>query len=167
MTMIRRYYRPGNIYFTTHVTHDRAPILVDNFDLLWMSLEGVLGEAIDGLMAWVVLPEHCHFLIAPGGGNLSYMMRRVKLSFSSRYRRRTSMVRGRIWQFHFWDHVIRDTPDMNRHIDYIHYNPVNHGLASDPLAYRFSSYQKFLEAGYYSPGWGARETMTFSGSYGE
>jgi len=167
MTMIRRYFRTGNIYFTTHVTHDRVPILVDNFDLLWTSIQGTLEEGLDGLKAWVVLPDHCHFLIDPGSGNLSGMMRRVKLSFSARYRKRIGMVKGRIWQFRFWDHIIRDTTDMNRHIDYIHYNPVKHGLVLDPLAYRYSSFQKFFGAGYYSQGWGIRETMTFGGLYGE
>ena len=35
-----------------------------------------------------------------------------------------------IWQRRFWEHVIRDEADYAAHIDYIHYNPVRHGLAS-------------------------------------
>ncbi len=37
--------------------------------------------------------------------------------------------------------MIRDEVDLNRHRDYIHYNPVKHGLAASPNEWRHSSFK--------------------------
>ena len=44
----------------------------------------------------------------------------------SRLNRRETVV----WQRRFWEHMLRDEEDLNRHLDYIHYNPVKHGLVN-------------------------------------
>jgi putative transposase len=56
---------------------------------------------------------------------------------------------------------------MNRHIDYIHYNPVKHGLTNNPHEWCYSSLGKYFEDGYYSADWGVNERLHFSGGYGE
>ena len=33
-----------------------------------------------------------------------------------------------IWQLRFWEHLIRDHADFKAHMDYVHFNPVKHGL---------------------------------------
>ena len=33
-----------------------------------------------------------------------------------------------VWQRRYWEHTIRDDLDLQRHVDYTHYNPVKHGL---------------------------------------
>lgn len=48
-----------------------------------------------------------------------------------------------VWQRRFWEHAIRDEVDLARHIDYIHANPVKHGLAADPFDWQWSSYRKY------------------------
>jgi putative transposase len=50
---------------------------------------------------------------------------------------------GRIWQHRFWEHVIRGEKDLERHLNYIHFNPVKHGIVSDPFHYKYSSIVKF------------------------
>jgi REP element-mobilizing transposase RayT len=35
-----------------------------------------------------------------------------------------------IWQRRFWEHLVHDYADFERHFNYIHYNPVKHGLVS-------------------------------------
>ena len=57
-------------------------------------------------------------------------------------------LRG-IWQKRFWEHQIRDERDLQRHIDYIHYNPVKHGLVKDIGDWHWSTYNKYIESGYY------------------
>ena len=42
--------------------------------------------------------------------------------------RKSRRERG-IWQRRFWEHLLRDQNDFNRHVDYIHWNPVKHGWA--------------------------------------
>jgi len=167
MTNIRRYFQLGHTCFLTHVTHGRRPILVEHFDLLWDSIESVRRNCPFDLIAWVVLPEHFHIVVTQLNHDLSSIIRRIKLSFSMNYRKRLDLPDGRVWQYRFWDHVIRNTEDLNRHIDYVHYNPVKHELVTDPLAYAFSSLHNFREEGLYPGDWGVKETVATSGDFGE
>jgi putative transposase len=66
-------------------------------------------------------------------------------------------VKGPIWQPRFWEHVIRDEDDRQRHLDYIHFNPVKHGLTNDPAAWPASSFKRYQARGFYSSGWGTIE----------
>ena len=165
MTNIRRYFKPGSVYFLTHVTQNRKPILVDNFDLLKESVKSVRQEYPFDLIAWVVLPDHCHLLINPLDYQLSSLMRKIKLQFSSKYRSRVGLIKGQVWQNRFWDHVIRDEIDMTTHFDYIHINPAKHGLVENPFGWPYSSAVKYVEQGFYSDDWSG--TDSFDGEFGE
>jgi putative transposase len=59
-----------------------------------------------------------------------------------------------IWQRRFWEHTIRDEQDLNRHIDYIHYNPVKHGLVMRVAEWQWSSFHRYVKEGMYDPLWG-------------
>ena len=61
-----------------------------------------------------------------------------------------------IWQHRYWEHQIRDETDFARHVDYIHYNPVKHGLARSPLDWPYSSFGRYVKAGVYASDFGAR-----------
>ena len=167
MTNIRRYFRPGNVYFLTHVTYERRPILVSHFDDLWDAIQRVKNEYDFNLLAWCILPDHFHILIDPIKSQTSSIMRRIKLSFSSKYRRSIANKSGRVWQYRFWDHQIRSQSDLNRHIDYIHYNPVKHALVKSPAEYRLSSFSEYAIRGYYPADWGNIETIDIDGQFGE
>jgi putative transposase len=67
-----------------------------------------------------------------------------------------------IWQHRYWEHMLRDERDFERHVEYIHYNPVKHGHATSPLAWPHSSFGRYVEAGIYERDWGAGE-MDFAG----
>jgi putative transposase len=58
-----------------------------------------------------------------------------------------------IWQKRFWEHRIRSQTDLARHVNYIHYNPVKHGLVRCPHAWPHSSFQRWVKQGYYKPDW--------------
>ena len=165
MTNIRRYFKPGSIYFLTHVTQNRKPILVDNFDLLQESVKSVRNKYPFDLIAWVVLPDHCHLLINPFDCQLSSLMRKIKLQFSSKYRSRVGLIKEQVWQNRFWDHIIRNENDMTKHFDYIHFNPTKHGLADSPFGWPYSSAVKYVEQGYYQDDWSGADS--FDGEFGE
>ena len=165
MTNIRRYFNSGSVYFLTHATYKRKPILVDNFDLLKESVKSVRQEYPFDLIAWVVLPDHCHMLINPLDCQLSSLMRKIKLSFSNKYRERAGLSGGRLWQYRFWDHVVRDTDDMATHFDYIHFNPVKHGLRDNTFDWKYSSAEKYVEQGFYQDDWNG--PGSFDGEFGE
>ena len=59
-----------------------------------------------------------------------------------------------VWQRRFWEHTIGDEADLEKHLDYIHYNPVKHGLVSCPHKWEYSSFRKWLERGNYEANWG-------------
>lgn len=52
-----------------------------------------------------------------------------------------------IWQRRFWEHQIRDEQDMQRHVDYVHYNPVRHGIVSRTADWPYSSFHRFVRSG--------------------
>ena len=133
MTDIRRYFARGQTCFLTHVTYNRRPILIEHFDLLWRAIEKVQASHNLLMDTWVVLPDHMHMIVKHDGQDISDLMRRFKLSFSLSCQHRIGVKPGRLWQYRFWDHIIRDQTDMNRHIDYIHYNPVKHGRCANPF----------------------------------
>jgi len=52
------------------------------------------------------------------------------------------------------DKNIRNEIDLTRHIEYIHYNPVKHGLARAPAEWQYSSFMKYVKDGIYPLDWG-------------
>ena len=92
--------------------------------------------------------------------------RQFKLRFSARYRSLYGFKEGHLWQNRFWDHVIRDEDDLRRHIDYIHYNPVKHGLVESPYAWQHSTFRRYVKQGLYHADWGAGHMMIFNEKIG-
>lgn len=167
MSKLRRYPTLGRAVFITNVTFQRSPLLIDHVDLLWSAIVNIRNRASFELIAWAVLPDHVHLLIDPTGSSVSSLMQRLKMSFSASLRNKLRLRSGRVWQHRFWDHVIRDQEDMNRHIDYIHFNPVKHGYASSPFEWEHSSAAEYLKVGVYEPDWGVRERIGSQGDFGE
>ena len=123
--------------------------------MLLDSIEKHTGTTTSDLIAWAILPDHFHLLIHPQNTNISLLMKKIKLFFSAGYRQRKGLQSGRLWQFRFWDHIIRNQDDMNRHIDYIHRNPLKHCLVESPFHYPYSSIHHYRE--YYPDDWGLKE----------
>jgi len=167
MSNLRRYHTAGNWYFITSVTYLRRPVLVDNVDLLLSSFDRAQEQVAHDLHAWVILPDHFHAVINSKDGDISGIMQRIKMGFAAKWRLRAQVRQGRVWQNRFWDHVIRDEDDLNRHIDYIHYNPVKHGLVSSPFEWQHSSMHRFHQEGIYNQDWGRRDVPQLDGEFGE
>ncbi|MFX8685038.1 hypothetical protein ABTM63_19825, partial [Acinetobacter baumannii] len=70
-----------------------------------------------------------------------------------------------VWQRRFWEHVIRSDQDFERHVDYIHYNPVKHGLVLAPKHWAYSSFHRYVQQGFYDINWGA-EALSFDEKIG-
>ena len=167
MPNYRRFWSEGQIHFQTHITCERIPILIDNFDLLWDAVDKIKTDSPFRILAWVVMPDHFHWVIDAGKNNPSLLIRRIKLSFSSSYRKRYGLRQGRVWQYRFWNHIIMSQRDMNIHFDYIHRNPVKHGLVKDPFRYPYSSLDNFYNEGYYSRDWSVMENSDGDREFGE
>ncbi len=166
MSNLRRYFKPNDTVFLTHVTYERIPILIEYYDLLMQSIRAYQQSDGFELIAWVILPDHFHMLLNAGNSDIPSLMKKIKLSFSLRYRKAINLYRGRLWQYRYWDHIIRDRDDFNMHIDYIHYNPVKHNVVDSPCNWKYSSFDNYLKQGIYDSGWGDKE-LKFDEEFGE
>ncbi|MCQ4321885.1 REP-associated tyrosine transposase [Stutzerimonas stutzeri] len=164
MTSYRRQYRPGGTYFfTLTLTDRRADWLVRHIDLLRTCIRSEQLAHPFSLPAWVVLPEHMHVLmrLPESDADFSNRLRRIKAGFSralpisnqASASQRRKGERG-LWQRRFWEHLIRDEQDWQRHFDYIHYNPVKHGWVSRVSGWPHSSFHAYVERGICPPAWG-------------
>lgn len=68
----------------------------------------------------------------------------------SRHSRRESTI----WQRRFWEHQIRDENDFERHMDYIHFNPVKHGYVEQARDWPHSTFHRYVREGAYAMDWG-------------
>jgi putative transposase len=155
----RRFYLPDAIVFVTCVTKNRYPYLKSRKDvnLFLMTLAKVNEIKPIKLLAYVILPDHFHWLmkVDDSSGNFSKIMHSVKRNFTQNYKRAHNIqISISIWQRGFWDHVIRDENDLERHFDYIHWNPVKHGYIVKPEEWPYSTYGDWVSSGYYEYGWG-------------
>ncbi|HTC47843.1 MAG TPA: transposase [Candidatus Aquilonibacter sp.] len=91
------------------------------------------------LHAFVVMPEHIHLLLTPA---LDITIERAIQLIKGAYLHELGTIIGRnseIWQRGFADHRIRNPQDFACHRNYIHQNPVESGIVTDPSEYRYCS----------------------------
>jgi putative transposase len=169
MPEYRRALTKGGTYFFTVVTFQRVPIFADDskVDFLNECIKETKQNYPFKVNAVVILPDHIHTIwtLPDTDDNFSTRWMLIKKRFSHRYSAdyllvNESRLRKRekgIWQRRFWEHLIRDDEDFRMHCDYIHYNPVKHGLTGSPGLWKHSSFSQFVEKGYYSSGWGTHE----------
>ena len=71
----------------------------------------------------------------------------AQLRSRSKMRRRETGI----WQRRFWEHAIRDDTDFERHVDYIHFNPVKHGYVTRVCDWPYSSFHRYVPDGLLRP----------------
>jgi len=161
----RRLYQPGGHYFFTVVTEGRQPILIEHIDRLRRAFQVTARRHPFALTAIVVLPDHLHTIwqLPEGDPDFSTRWRVLKRLFSaglqgasSTRSLRRKRERG-VWERRFWEHLLRNEGDLQRHLDYIHYNPVKHGYCGSPGLWPHSSFSRFVETGVYDRDWGRTE----------
>jgi len=164
----RRVYIPGGVYFFTVVTFERIPIFIneDRIEVLRQAFRKVMAARPFLIDAMVVLPEHLHCIwrMPEGDADYSTRWREIKKAASRRINATTNNRNERmVWQRRFWEHAIGDEGDWRRHVDYIHYNPVKHGLVNSPGAWRWSSFGRAVINGLYEESWGSDVPSTITG----
>jgi putative transposase len=175
MVRYRRNYVPGATYFFTVTLADRASsLLVDHAGALRAAFRAARRERPFTVDAIVILPEHLHAILTlpAGDADFSGRWRRIKGGFSSRMIMAGTFVKRRanddlaLWQRRFWEHTIRDETDVERHVDYIHFNPVKHGLVSRVRDWPYSSFHRYVRQGLLPSDWAGDFSAARSG-YGE
>ena len=89
------------------------------------------------LHQFVLMPDHFHLIISPLD-SLERAVQLIKGGFSFRAKREPGS-NAEVWQRGFADHRIRDAEDYDKHLHYIHLNPVKKNLCSPSDEYPYSS----------------------------
>jgi putative transposase len=170
----RRANATGATYFiTANLANRRETTLTDHIDVLREALRRVKASHPFDIEAMVVLPDHFHLLMTLPSDDANFSLRigAIKSAFSRRLpktelirpSRETKRERG-IWQRRFWEHLIRDDRDFANHVNYIHINPVNHGLVTRAADWPHSTIHHFIKRGLLDENWA---TSIDDGDYGE
>jgi putative transposase len=165
----RRSKISGGSFFFTVVTFNRLPILTGDTarNLLHDAWIRTQARFPFQTLAVCQLPNHLHCIWAlpEEDSNFSVRWKEIKRLFTKGYLEKVGPGEPRnasrqkrqeaaIWQRRFWEHTLRDEADLNRHIDYIHFNPVKHGLVKRVADWPWSSFHRYVKMGYYDIEWG-------------
>ncbi|MCY1301188.1 Transposase IS200 like protein [compost metagenome] len=121
---------PGQIYLLTAVTHRRIPIFRDYHAarLLVTEMRLLHDQQQVTSLAWVIMPEHLHWLVQLGPLPLPSLMQRIKSRSAIVLHKAGFGQEGRIWQKGFHDHALRHDEDLQDVARYIVANPLRTGL---------------------------------------
>jgi len=171
---MRRYIRanvPGATYFFTVALQDRSSSwLTEHVDELRESVAVVKQRHPFTIDATVVLPDHVHALWTLPEHDAEFAMRWMLIKQKFTKRLAGLPARGRtgervLWQRRYWEHLIRNDDDFINHVNYIHFNPVKHGLVERALDWPHSSFHKFVREGKLPADWGVSASL--DGGFGE
>jgi len=172
MTNYRRIYTPGASWFFTVnlLKRQNNPLLIENIKVLRSTFSEVKAKHPFRVDAVVILPDHLHCIwtLPEGGTNYSTRWNLLKGKFSRSLAKGEQLSNSRIkrrergiWQRRFWEHMLRNEEDFNRHLDYIHWNPVKHGYVSNVMDWPHSSFHKYVKMGWYLENWGSQVEFDF------
>lgn len=146
----------------------RLDLLARHIDELREAVRATKRDRPFHIDAWVVLPDHMHALWTLPTGDCDYPTRwmLIKAGFSRQLpkceiRSNSRVAKGErgIWQRRYWEHLIRDNRDFERHVDYIHYNPFKHGYAQRVADWPWSSFHRYVRQGMLSVDWAGQSRM--------
>jgi putative transposase len=175
MPNYRRANIRGGVFFFTVVLSDRSShLLTKEVDRLRHAYRTVRERRPFETIAVCILPDHLHALWAlpERDSDFSTRWNLIKGGFSrgigARMRSQSKVAKREkgIWQRRYWEHAIRDDADLERHIDYIHFNPVKHGHVARVADWPHSSFHRFVERGWLAADWGG-DIKDIAGSFGE
>ncbi|WP_444758182.1 REP-associated tyrosine transposase [Pseudomonas sp. A014] len=124
-----RCSEPGRCYLLTAVTHERQPLFHDlrSARLLVKQLRLSDQENASRTLAWVLMPDHLHWLIELRGVTLGSLMRRFK-SRSSLALHKAGVSQYPVWQPGYHDRALRREESLQSAARYIVANPLRAGL---------------------------------------
>jgi len=183
MPNYRRAQSSGATFFFTVITYRRRPLLTlpESRKILRSVTVEVRRRYPFQIDAWVLLPEHIHCIwtLPPGDRDFSKRWGLIKAGFSKQAAvlfHRTEWVtaskakhrESTIWQRRFWEHQIRDQGDFDRHVNYIHWNPVKHGHVRCVANWPYSTFHRYVVEGFYPEDWGGIDENVSEGEdFGE
>ena len=158
----RNFVAGGSFFFTVNLADRRLSLLTTHIDALRKAFRETRSGHPFTIDAIVVLPDHLHAIwtLPEGDADFAICWRLIKSAFSRSLGSAEHMSRSRaakgergIWQRRYWEHTIRDENDFARHVDYVHINPVKHGLVARVRHWPSSSFHRMVRLGIYPEDW--------------
>jgi len=175
MSRYRRANIEGGTYFFTVTLADRSStLLLSEIERLRAIYRSVQKRRPFETVAICILPDHLHaiWILPRGDADFATRWNLIKSGWSRGLPaapRSMSKIAKRekgLWQRRFWEHAVRDDKDLARHIDYIHFNPVKHGLVERVRDWPHSSFHKYVASGDLPEDWGG-DMREIAGAFGE
>lgn len=152
----------GTYFFTVDLEDRRSGMLVEHAYNLRSTVRLVRDRHPFDILAWVMLPDHLHAVWTLPEEDADAAMRwaLIKARFASFIVPEESASRSRppsggadVWQRRYREHLIRDDTDLQRHLDYVHFNPVKHGYVALPSDWPYSSIHRYIRSGALDERW--------------
>jgi putative transposase len=132
-------YLGKRTYFVTICTHRRMRVFDDVRLGQWLvrRLRTISGRMNFLVHAYCVMPDHLHLLAAGARedcdliGFVSILKQRTGFAFTKRFGKE-------LWQFKFYDHIVRSSERAEAVAWYIWGNPLRKGLCDAPQLYPLS-----------------------------
>jgi putative transposase len=150
-------YRDGATYFITLNCFQRQPLLSRPRlkQLLLRAIHDTKKQFALHLGGYVILDDHAHLLFVAAADNqyqgpMNYLRARFMRAWRALEKGANDAA--------FWDHGVKarllaDPEDLRAHLDYIHYDPVRHGLSYRAYDYGWSSLRTRVKQGHYGEDW--------------
>lgn len=155
MPNYHRMFVPGGCwFFTVNLVDRRSTLLTDNICALRAAVHQTMSRYPFRIDAMVVLPDHIHAIwtLPEGDADFPTRWRLIKGRFSKAIPADEELSASRekrgergIWQRRFWEHLIRNERDLEKHYEYCWFNPVKHGLVSRIEDWPYSSFHRDVD----------------------
>jgi len=162
MVKYRRCNIPGGTYFFTVNLHDRqSNYLTTHIKQLGDAFRHVKSIHPFKTIAMAILPDHLHAMweLPENDTNFSLRWRCIKITFAIQIKKlgvtinKNRYNENLLWQRRFWEHTILDEIDYEKHVNYIHYNPVKHNLVKRVGDWPYSTFHRYVKNGVLPANW--------------
>ena len=165
MVKYRRNRIAGATYFFTVTLRDRrSDLLVREIDALRDAWRKAAGRVPHTVIAAVILPDHLHAVIRMDDATADFprLWQDIKKGFT---RRTAPPGSASAWQSRYWERTVRDEVGLQACVDYVHINPLKHGLVNAVVDWPYSTFHRYVSKGWLPADWAAAPDAT--GSFGE
>jgi putative transposase len=158
---LRNYLAGGAYFFTVTLMNRQSTVLIDHIDVFRAAVATVKRKMPFEIVAWVVLPDHCHAVwkLPAGDSNNSGRWRLIKSCFVRLLKQQGVPIDMRadgsamLWQRRFWEHTVVNELDLIRCVEYCYLNPMKHQLVSKVRDWPYSSFHRDVALGLYPANW--------------
>ena len=164
MTDYRDNRVPGTtFFFTVRLLDKNSTLLTEHFSAFGEAMRQARIRKPFHVDAWVVLPNHAHAIwtLPPGDHDCATRWRAIKIAFSKALHKAClpggtkasapAGTDGTVWERHYRDYRIGGDEEYAAAVDYVHSNPMRHGLCAQPEEWQWSSLHRFVAAGFAPP----------------